>query len=767
MRLTVSRESDMAATETWSSLALLILVGTAVGHVDSDRFVIDISTDGTYSILVNGVTWLRSAPTFFNAAGKTYSLGDKTLKIRSITLSSGSDKLGQWKDDCTHFTARNYNITGCIRTYPTHPDLPVVIFRQIYEDTVDGTSSGDTNGVISGFPSFQVANTSASLGFLSYGGDMFGGTAIKYGRWPSDNSRINSGLEGGPVVMFDTLKNVLITAPFNEFMAASVFSDVRNSRVSWGIMGGVDRVPSGYVYQTIMYYGDDGINTAMSDWGMLMKTYYDKKPDYRGTDLTLVYVGYWTDGGAYYYYNTEPNKTYEQTILDVRDYANRSNIPYRYVQYDSWWYYKGPGGGVKTWTPMPDVMPDGFQSVYDKTGWPASAHNRWWSPATTYAKQNGGLFDFIVEKKKAIPVEEAFWDYLFDSSRKWGLVTYEQDWLDREFEEMHATVTDISLGRTWLLQMGRAARNNGLTIQYCMSLPRHAMQSIEVPVVTQARVSGDYRAGGEQWRIGVASLFADAMGIAPFKDTFWTTKDQPGNKYNLKEPYAELQLTAATLSTGPVGPSDMIEHTNVSLLMTCCNADGMVLKPTKPAMAINSQITKSAFMEGSGPTGEVWTTYSRIGNYYFGIILGVGLAADYNLTPEEAGFNFFQPDVVFAKSKQHSTTPMTFSQKSPLKLTTACARDNICLYYTSPALSFGDAKVYIYGEENKVVPVSQQRVTGITVGTDIQVSVKGAINEEITFVFLRDNVYLPVLCNLGASGTALISYTEQSCNSMC
>ena len=35
--------------------------------------------------------------------------------------------------------------------------------------------------------------------------------------------------------------------------------------------------------------------------------------------------------GAYYYYNTETNKTYEQTIRDVHDYATQKNIPYKYA----------------------------------------------------------------------------------------------------------------------------------------------------------------------------------------------------------------------------------------------------------------------------------------------------------------------------------------------------------------------------------------------------------------------------------------------------
>ena len=35
--------------------------------------------------------------------------------------------------------------------------------------------------------------------------------------------------------------------------------------------------------------------------------------------------------GAYYYYNTEKNKTYEQTVLDMKAYADKSKIPYKYM----------------------------------------------------------------------------------------------------------------------------------------------------------------------------------------------------------------------------------------------------------------------------------------------------------------------------------------------------------------------------------------------------------------------------------------------------
>ena len=52
---------------------------------------------------------------------------------------------------------------------------------------------------------------------------------------------------------------------------------------------------------------------------------------------------------------------------------------------------------------------------------------------------------------------------------------------------MESTVSNIGLGRLWLTQMGRGAAKAGLTIQYCMAPSRAALQSLEIPVVTQVR----------------------------------------------------------------------------------------------------------------------------------------------------------------------------------------------------------------------------------------------------------------------------------------
>jgi hypothetical protein len=75
-----------------------------------------------------------------------------------------------------------------------------------------------------------------------------------------------------------------------------------------------------------------------------------------------------------------------------------------------------------------------------------------------------------MDGEKGVPITQHFWDDLMESSRKWGMYTYEQDWLDSEFDNVTQLHTNATLGRTWLVQMGTAAAKHGLTIQVYFSL---------------------------------------------------------------------------------------------------------------------------------------------------------------------------------------------------------------------------------------------------------------------------------------------------------
>ena len=76
--------------------------------------------------------------------------------------------------------------------------------------------------------------------------------------------QVCGGLESGPLVLFDEAGNVLIVSPFNEFMAASYWHHTQEKTINWGIMGGVNDVPAGFSYSTMIYHGTEGINKVRS-----------------------------------------------------------------------------------------------------------------------------------------------------------------------------------------------------------------------------------------------------------------------------------------------------------------------------------------------------------------------------------------------------------------------------------------------------------------------------------------------------------------------
>ena len=71
-----------------------------------------------------------------------------------------------------------------------------------------------------------------------------------------------------------------------------------------------------------------------------------------------------------------------------------------------------------------------------------------WHISSLLHCQNGGKYNFILDNGVGLPVQQEFWDFLLSSSKKqWGLMVYEQDWLDYTGSVMPATyVSVVSLG---------------------------------------------------------------------------------------------------------------------------------------------------------------------------------------------------------------------------------------------------------------------------------------------------------------------------------
>ena len=347
---------------------------------------------------------------------------------------------------------------------------------------------------------------------------------------------------------------------------------------------------------------------------------------------------------AFYYYNPLQNQSYEATFLAVQQYFHNEYIPYRHLELDSFWYYKATGGGVVNWTAMPSAFPSGLVAFQQKIHLNFTAHNRWWSPCPTYAKQCGGQYDWIVETAHSVPTDAHFWPDLFANASQWGLRVYEQDWLGTEFADTLALHTQIGLARQWLMQMGEGAWGAGkMIIQYCGPQIRHILQSVEIEAVRQSRASADYEPGNvkwDNWDIRYTSLLFYALGVAPYKDTWWSSSSQPGNIYAVGyEPEPDLQALIAALSAGPVLPGDAIGRSNVTLINMTCRADGLLLKPDRPAFPTDADFIGMAFdptyNRTVGRSSTTFTSYTTAGGDYT-LLMNLRALHDCNRTSSSA-----------------------------------------------------------------------------------------------------------------------------------
>ena len=149
----------------------------------------------------------------------------------------------------------------------------------------------------------------------------------------------------------------------------------------------------------------------------------------------------------------------------------------------------------------------------------------------------------------AVSGDPRFFEHLFTRAKMGlNLATYEQDFLTRQYESCSILHTQYGMAKAWLSAMASAADTTNITIQYCMALPRHILQSASFRRVTHARASHDYGQSRsddtEQWSaIGLTSMLYWSLGLIPFKDDFWSRTHEEGNIWgnNATEADPELQ----------------------------------------------------------------------------------------------------------------------------------------------------------------------------------------------------------------------------------
>jgi hypothetical protein len=300
-------------------------------------------------------------------------------------------------------------------------------------------------------------------------------------------------------------------------------------------------------------------------------------------DFGLKYLGYWTDHGAQYYYHSEPGLDYEHTLLSVRDEFRRIGIEPGYVQLDSWFYPKGSdgrwksadplGGGTYRYEASNELFPAGLAAFQARLGLPLITHNRWIDANSPYRIE--------YQLSGNVTVDPGLWAEWMRYARASGVRTYEQDWLSGPATPQH----DLASGERFMDLMADAADREGISLQYCMPLPRHFLQGTHYSNLLTIRTSGD-RFDNDQWKPFLFNgRLASALGEWPWTDVFKSNETS--------------NLLLATLSAGMVGIGDAIGQFDRANLLKAARPDGLIVKPDSAIAPLDSAYVEAAHRRGA------------------------------------------------------------------------------------------------------------------------------------------------------------------------
>ena len=333
------------------------------------------------------------------------------------------------------------------------------------------------------------------------------------------------------------------------------------------------------------------------------------------------------------------------------------------------------------------AFPSGLKNLTAYLGTKVAMHMGLWVGSNTTAagappyatdSKYPGQGGWVVEKAGSLPLGDdggaAFWDYLFKEAAAWGLGVVKLDHAQTQVPDMQVTQATIGTVDTWLTTMDEAASKYGIWKQFGGCVSNMMLHSVNVKSAVTARVGDDYIPrvsktacgsgpttvaataavdgaaapvaaappaweGGPSATIGVNSLVWWALGVRPYKDATFTGKQEwskttcmqrseagqnvlPG-WWGLQDSAPSLGLLVSAMSAGPIAACDGVGDFNRDVLMRASRSDGITLKPSRPAVALDAVWVGAIF--GSAPAatkrrgivvpskgGEVTFTYTDL-----------------------------------------------------------------------------------------------------------------------------------------------------------
>lgn len=501
----------------------------------------------------------------------------------------GTDGLGDYHQTTIRLSREGVPLTERIRSYDKRP---VTLFSLTYQAASDKP--------LVSFPDFD--HLPRDFHILSFREKAFSPPAFE------------ASSDGGPQVIFNDAGDTFIISPASHYLIQTIGGDARHNITS-RLRDTARDIPAGFTQQTLVVHGN-GINRTWDQWGKAVADLQGVKRPGNDADLSLKYLGYWTDNGTCYYYNYDPRLGYAGTLLDLARHFRTANIPVKYLQLDSWWYYKSltspngkPGktknpklpegewnryGGLLEYRAHPAVFPRGLESFQHELGLPLVTHNRWIDPASPYLKH------YRIAGYAA--TDPRWWHDIVEYLQTGGVVTYEQDWLSEIYLHSPDLSGTVNAGDEFLDGMAGACASDGLTMQFCMADPCFFMQGSKYPNLTTIRTSDD-RLKRDRWHNFLyTSRLASALGIWPWTDAYLSSET--------------ANVLLSDLSAGPVGFGDEIGTEDRANIFKAVRTDGVIVKPDVPIVPVDSAYIAEANHRRRALVASTYTDHDGLRTRY-------------------------------------------------------------------------------------------------------------------------------------------------------
>jgi len=523
---------------------------------------------------------------------------------------------------------------------------------------------------------------------------------------------------GTPWFLFDDNGNTAVLSAGSDFLVSKMHGDGK-TLIGSGLNDRLTGLPANFTHASWLVVGS-GIEATIHTWGRAITNLSGKPYPPDDADLVTKYLGYWTDNGAYYYYNYDPSLGYAGTILAVADHYRQADIPIKYMQLDSWWYQKtqispeGKDGGPKnaklphgTWnayggtldySASPDLFPKGLPAFQKALGLPLVVHGRWIDPISPYHK------DYKISG--LAPVDPLWWNdraaYLKDS----GVATYEQDWLNVIYGDSPAMYSTLHTADEFADGMAGAMKQHGQTLQYCMPVPRFFLQGTKYDNLTTIRTSDD-RFERARWNNFLyTSILAHSLNVRPWVDVFMSTE--------------LANLTIAVLSSGPVGIGDKIGAESRDNIMQAVREDGVIVKPDAPLLPTDATMIADANNQHQPLIAATYTDNGQRTAYVFAYARK-GDAPAVSFTPASMGLQG-KVYVYNPSTRTGQVVDASVGEKETL------GPDGWAYYIVAPV---GQSGIAFLGDANKIVGTGRQRIASVTDGPKkLTVTVATAIGEK-------------------------------------